>query len=190
MGLHVLMSSRTTCRMALVLSTSFAIKASTRVLKSIRASAIAAFRAIMAAAQLACEPMARNSNRLPVKAKGDVRLRSVLSNSSSGICGMSSFMPCLLATSISSSSVECSKCSSMSLSCWPRKEEMMVGGASCPPRRWAVSVASDQLLCLPDPLIPANGFSCSKQRNPCLRAIFFISDMSSMLWSTARLVSS
>ena len=43
-----------------------------------------------ALAQLADEPAARNSKRLPVKAKGEVRLRSVLSMSNSGICGMSS----------------------------------------------------------------------------------------------------
>ena len=41
--------------------------------------------AIMALAQLASEPGARNSKRFPVNAKGEVRLRSVLSISSSGI---------------------------------------------------------------------------------------------------------
>ncbi len=34
------------------------------------------------------EPRERNSNLLPVKAKGEVRLRSVLSRWSSGICAM------------------------------------------------------------------------------------------------------
>ncbi len=42
-------------------------------------SATAVFSAIIALAQLASEPTARNSKRLPVKAKGEVRLRSVLS---------------------------------------------------------------------------------------------------------------
>ena len=46
----------------------------------------AALSTIMAAAQLAEEPTARNSKRLPVKANGEVRLRSVLSSSSVGIC--------------------------------------------------------------------------------------------------------
>ncbi len=38
----------------------------------------------------------------------------------------------------------------------------------------AVSVASDQLLCLPLPLTPAKGFSCSRQTKPCLDATFFM----------------
>ena len=43
------------------------------------------FSAIMALAQFALEPTARNSNLLPVKANGEVRLRSVLSSSNSGM---------------------------------------------------------------------------------------------------------
>ena len=43
------------------------------------------FSAVIALAQLAEDPTARNSNLLPVKAKGEVRLRSVLSISSSGM---------------------------------------------------------------------------------------------------------
>jgi len=35
------------------------------------------FNVVMALAQLAEEPTARNSNLLPVKAKGEVRLRSL-----------------------------------------------------------------------------------------------------------------
>ena len=50
---------------------------------------MAEFRAIMAEAQLADEPGARNSNLLPVKAKGEVLLRSVLSMIRSGIWGIS-----------------------------------------------------------------------------------------------------
>ena len=34
-----------------------------------------------------------------------------------------------------------------------------------------VSVAIDQLLCLPEPLMPANGFSCSRQTRPYLSAV-------------------
>ena len=33
-------------------------------------------------------------------------------------------------------------------------------------RLWPVSVPIDQLLCLPEPLTPANGFSCSRQTMP------------------------
>ena len=36
------------------------------------------------------------------------------------------------------------------------------GRAGCAP----VSVPIDQLLCLPEPLTPANGFSCSRQTSP------------------------
>ena len=35
-------------------------------------------------------------------------------------------------------------------------------------------VAKDQLLCFPEPLIPAKGFSCNKTLNWCLSAIRFI----------------
>jgi hypothetical protein len=34
-----------------------------------------------------------------------------------------------------------------------------------------VSVDIDQLLCLPEPLMPANGFSCSRQTRPYLSAV-------------------
>ncbi len=51
--------------------------------------------AIMAAAQLEEEPAARNSKRFPVKAKGEVRLRSVVSSSISGNTSDSQFQRCL-----------------------------------------------------------------------------------------------
>lgn len=54
-------------------------------LKRTNCSATAVLSAIMALAQLASEPGARNSNRFPVNANGEVRLRSVLSISNSGI---------------------------------------------------------------------------------------------------------
>src|SRR5690606_29747142 len=38
-------------------------------------------------------------------------------------------------------------------------------------RFFPVSVLKLQLLCFPEPLIPANGFSCSNTRNLCLLAI-------------------
>ena len=37
-------------------------------------------------------------------------------------------------------------------------------------RLWPVSVLIDQLLCLPEPFTPANGFSCSRHTRPYLRA--------------------
>ena len=192
------------------------------------------FSTIIAVEQLALEPSARNSKRLPTKAKGEVRLRSVLSTRISGICGISSFTPCFPPIAVSSSELELATVSINSLNSLPKKEEIMAGGASCPPRRcefvalmilalskplwrytptkvsttkvrkrsvssgvlpgeWRitpVSVVSDQLLCLPLPLTPAKGFSCNKQRKPCLRAMLRMSDTSNILWSTAKLHSS
>ena len=135
--MHSLMSLRSTSRMAANVSLPSAIFASTSVLNVFNCSATAAFRASMAEAQLASEPTARNSKRLPVKAKGEVRLRSVLSISSSGIRAMSSFMPCLPA-SIRSSGSLFSRCSRTFDNCVPRKLEMIAGGASLAPKRWAL----------------------------------------------------
>ena len=103
-----------------------------------------------------------------------------------------------------------STCSRMSVSIFPRKIEMIAGGASLAPSRWSlaaeaiearsrsacrstarivatrntrncmlvwvsscgssrltpVSVHIDQLLCLPEPFTPANGFSCSSAWSP------------------------
>src|SRR3954470_5250578 len=149
---------------------------------------------------LAEEPTARNSNLLPVNANGDVRLRSPASFGSGGrtLTPVWNMPPCLddLAPPFSI-------CSKTSLSCSPRKIEMIAGGASLAPRRWSlwadaidrrrislylataritaaqntrncalscglspgfsrfspVSLDIDQLLCLPEPLMPANGFS-------------------------------
>ena len=42
-----------------------------------------------------------------------------------------------------------------------------------------VSVESDQLTCLPEPLTPAKGFSCSRQTRPWRSATFFIVSMTS-----------
>ena len=45
------------------------------------------------------------------------------------------------------------------------------------------SVAIDQLLCLPEPLMPANGFSWMRNMSPCCGASFRIIDITIMLWS-------
>ena len=165
-------------------------------------------RVVMACEQLAKEPTARSSNLLPVKANGEVRLRSVLSSKISGI----------LPTTLSFNSVffsgdilplsSFSSSSSTSVSWLPMNTEIIAGGASLAPKRWSllaeamaariksarscialivltkklknkrlrfgvepgasrlipVSVASDQLLCLPEPLTPAKGFSCISTR--------------------------
>ena len=43
--------------------------------------------------------------------------------------------------------------------------------------------AIDQLLCLPEPLMPANGFSWMRNIRPCCGASLRIVDITSMLWS-------
>ena len=89
----------------------------------------------MALAQLASEPTARNSKRFPVKANGDVRLRSVLSINNSGIWEYRVSYRALPPKAISSSVELSSKWSSTLLNWLPKKEEMMAGGASLAPRR-------------------------------------------------------
>ena len=131
------MSLRNTSTIAANFSLPAAIFSSTSALKACSCSATAAFNTSIADAQLACEPTARNSKRLPVKAKGEVRFRSVLSISSSGMRAMSSFMPCLPANWKSSVSLF-SKCSNTCDSCEPRKLEMIAGGASLAPKRCAL----------------------------------------------------
>ena len=185
------------------------MRSSTILRKSVNASATAVLRTIIASAQLSDEPTARNSKRLPVKANGEVRLRSVLSSKSDGICVKPPMRKTFFESKrISSLSSDCSILSSTSEICVPRKVEMMVGGASPAPKRcsfdaliteafnkplWRctaammftrkvinckfskavrpglrrftpVSVPSDQLLCLPEPLMPLNGFSCKRTR--------------------------
>ena len=82
--------------MANSFSSPFATSSSTSSLNSSSCSATAVFKATMADAQLASEPTALNSKRLPVNAKGEVLFLSVLSSSISGICGMSSLTSLLL----------------------------------------------------------------------------------------------
>ena len=78
------------------------------------------------------DPSARNSNLLPVKANGLVRLRSPGSFSSSGSDGWPSFMtPSASSRLDSPRSIVSNTCMSRS----PRKIEMIAGGASFAPRR-------------------------------------------------------
>jgi len=97
--------------------------------------AIAALMAIMAAAQFADEPAARNSKRLPVKAKGDVRLRSVVSNRISGIRPMPSFRVVFSSAVILLLLTWRAISSRMEDSCFPRNMDNMAGGASLAPSR-------------------------------------------------------
>ena len=191
-----------------------------------------AFKIVFGLPMESSEPTIRNSNLFPVKAKGEVRLRSVASFLKSGsvdtpVCKTPPSFN-LDARPVSTS------CSTTSSSCSPRNMEIIAGGASQAPRRWSLptldalwrsksawvstafmiqastnknctfsfgvspgsnkftplSVVIDQLLCLPEPLTPWKGFSCNKQRRPCLPAIRFIVSITSWLWSTAILADS
>ena len=51
------------------------------------------------------------------------------------------------------------------------------------------SVVMDQLLCLPEPFTPSNGFSWSRHCIPCWHATFFSVFITSWLWSTAMFAS-
>ena len=99
--------------------------------------AMAALIAIMAAAQLDEEPAARNSKRLPVKANGEVRLRSVVSRRISGIRPIPN-----LRTIINTFTRKV------------RKSMFPFGFLPGAKRLIPVSVQSDQLLCFPEPLTP------------------------------------
>ena len=96
---------------------------------------MAALMTIMDAAQLADEPAARNSKRLPVKANGEVRFLSVLSNKMAGI----RLMPNCKAFFFSAVSLASPKfwatSSSMCDKCPPKKMDKIAGGASAAPKR-------------------------------------------------------
>ena len=174
------------------------ISLSTDALNSFNWLAMAAFMAIMAAAQLAEDPAARNSKRFPVNAKGEVRLRSVVSSRISGIRPIPNFKVVFSSGVIFELVTWRTISSSVADSCEPRKMDKIAGGASLAPKRWLfpaliiearnrswflwtiintftrkvrnsmfpfgflpgakrlmpVSVQSDQLLCLPEPLTP------------------------------------
>ena len=93
-------------------------------------------RTVIGPEQLALDPTALNSNLLPVNANGDVLFLSVLSTSSSGICGMPRlypFFPVIFTMSLLARSW-----ANASLTCLPRKEDMIAGGASLAPSLWAL----------------------------------------------------
>ena len=152
----------------------------------------------------------RNSNLLPVKAKGEVRLRSVVSRMNFGSTCTPSFITGLFPPHCRGCLLQSRRESAVSSS--PRKMETTGGrrfvraepvivasrGNGQPEqilivvdrlesphtgtagtarshtafrpassRFTPVSVANDQLLCLPLPLTPAKGFSWSRQTRPC-----------------------
>ena len=91
---------------------------------------------VLGQAMLALEPTARNSNLLPVKANGEVRLRSPEWRGSFGsvLAPRSSVPPRMVRLGSPFST-----CSRMSVSILPRKIEMIAGGASLAPRRWSLA---------------------------------------------------
>ena len=98
-----------------------------------RLSATALLSTKVACAALADDPTARNSKRLPVKANGEVRLRSVLS----GIISGSE----LIRSMLRRSSASCAAPSFWRMplntrsSVEPENTDITAGGASCPPSR-------------------------------------------------------
>ena len=110
-------------------------------------------RTVIAPAQLAEEPTARNSKRLPVKANGEVRLRSVLSINNSGICGIPAILkPLLPLNTISLAPSLLTILSNISDNWRPKNTEMIAGGASLAPKRCAlvalIMLAFNKPLCL------------------------------------------
>ena len=64
-----------------------------------------------------------------------------------------------------------------------RKFTLSAGVSPGSSRLCPVSVPIDQLLCLPEPLTPAKGFSCSRHTRPYLRATRFMTCIVSCWWS-------
>ena len=122
------MNFLTTVRTALCLFSPFASSSSASFLNSLRLSATIELRTYVALAPFAEEPTARNSNRFPVNANGDVLLRSVLSWTISGM-ELTIWMEALLA-SASEKSVIFRMLSNILDSVEPEKMDITAGGAS------------------------------------------------------------
>jgi hypothetical protein len=105
---------------------------------------MAVFRIMFASDRFTSEPGMRNSNLLPVKANGLVRLRSVLSFRKFGRTWTPRSMATLWADVYVSSSPSISASTTRSSSS-PRKMEMMAGGASLAPRRWSLPALATEM---------------------------------------------
>ena len=103
--------------------------------KSFSDLAMAVLSTMLQSARFTAEPGMRNSNLLPVKANGLVRLRSVLSFRKFG----STATPKSIATrSADVYSLSEMSASTMAPSSSPRKMDTIAGGASFAPRRWSL----------------------------------------------------
>ena len=128
---------RITCMIAISFFSPLSIRASTSFLKFFRVSVTMVLSTVMALAQLAEDPTARNSNLFPVNANGEVRLRSVLSINSSGMLLWMSILSILSScSSIFSDTLSFTSCKTLVRYC-PIKTEMIAGGASFAPKRWS-----------------------------------------------------
>ena len=116
----------------------FSIIASTSDLKMFSCAAMIVFITVIGPAQLMDEPGARNSNLLPVKAKGEVRLRSVLSRSISGILPTTFSFSSVFSSGDSLPEDTCSSSERTWVSCVPINMDITAGGASLAPRRWSL----------------------------------------------------
>ena len=105
------------------------------------------------------------------------------------MAGGASFAPSLWSfPGLEAESRNSSGCSSTALITADKKSRNFVFSCGFLPgsrRLMPVSVIIDQLLCLPEPLTPANGFSCSRHSRLWRLATFFIISITSWLWSVA-----
>ena len=122
-----------TCIIAISFLSPFSIKASTSAANLFKVSATIVFRIVIGCPQFAVEPTARNSNLFPVNAKGEVRLRSVLSINNSGMLRCKSNFK--MASSCSSNLVPTRLSTSFNtlVKYSPTNTEIIAGGASLAP---------------------------------------------------------
>ncbi len=88
------------------------------------------------------DPSERNSNLLPVKANGEVRLRSVLSFGNFGSTLTPISRSCF---SLAQYSFSSSKALTIADSSSPRNMEIIAGGASFAPRRWSLPADATEM---------------------------------------------
>ncbi|MNQ46383.1 hypothetical protein D3C85_601960 [compost metagenome] len=111
----------------------FSIKFSTSFLKSINCFATIAFKVVIALEQFELDPTALNSNLFPVKAKGEVLLRSVLSNNTSGIFPTTFNFKSVFSSGESFPVVTLSNSDKTFVNCAPINTDIIAGGASFAP---------------------------------------------------------
>ena len=138
---RIFLLSLTYFRMTSIIASScfspLAIWASTSALNFTNWSPTIVLSTIMEGPQFAADPTARNSNLFPVKAKGEVLFRSVLSSKISGICPIPNSITPLFPLPDLSFFPGFSISSSILNNWLPIKMEIIAGGASFAPKRWS-----------------------------------------------------